>query len=245
MYVGELPVKFVKGKGQGGGGAITNAELWYHMRATSQRPLVLYGSICRADRAKAYGQLHRMTGASRYGRLRLWRTWVRHSRKGNLPVQFCRLRRVILHDGSKVWRKGGTQKIDGYSALFRKEVARRGVTTANSETLRDMVFFHQFLNWQSANPIADAKEGRHLEVSGKTAFANFCRAAKRRDETAQLYRDFEEQEEDEDQNAGLEEAEAEDEAVPGEVVPEEIASEEENEEERLAEVEGHSPHEEA
>ena len=90
--------------------------------------------------------------ASRYGRLRLWRTWVRHSRKGNLPVQFCRLRRVILHDGSKVWRKGGTQKIDGYWALLRKEVARRGVTTANSETLRDMVFFHQFLNWQSADP---------------------------------------------------------------------------------------------
>jgi hypothetical protein len=242
--VGELPVKFVKGQGQGGGGAITNAELWYHMRATSDRPLVLHGSICHTDRAKAYGQLHRMTGAIRYGRLRLWRTWVRHSRKGNLPVQFCRLRRIILHDGSKVWRKGGTQKIDGYWALLRKEVARRGVTTERSELLRDMVFFHQFLYWQSANPIADAKEGKHLEASGKTVFANFCRAAKRRDATSQLYRDLEEQEEDGEQDAGLQEAEEEDQAAPEAVMQGEIASENEDEEERLAGVEEHSPNEE-
>ena len=138
-----MPIAFISGAGQGGGGPISSLQLQCHMRLAGDskyppfnEPLVRENFIIHTDGAKAYAELHRMTGKPVYRRLNLWRTWVRHSRKKNRPVQFCRLRRVILADGSRVWRKGGTQKLDGYWALLRKEVARRGVRTSDSASAR-------------------------------------------------------------------------------------------------------------
>jgi hypothetical protein len=142
VYLGELPVTFTKGAGQGGGGAISEQELWDHMRADTDFPVVQKGSIVHTDRVKSYAHLHRCTGRSRYAHLGLWRTWVHHSFKKAKPRQFCRLRRVILKtSGEKVWRKGDTQKLDGYWPLLHRKVSRKATRTELVPYLRDMVFF--------------------------------------------------------------------------------------------------------
>ena len=63
-----------------------------------------------------------------------------------------------------LWRKGGTQKKDGFWALVRKHVSRRAVPSANLAVLREMAYFYQWLYWRSTDPIRDANHGRHKEA---------------------------------------------------------------------------------
>ena len=55
------------------------------------------------------------------------------------PVQFVVRKTVQLLNGDWVWRKGGTQKKDGFWALVRKHVSRRAVPSANLAVLHEMV----------------------------------------------------------------------------------------------------------
>ena len=100
-----------------------------------------------------------------YAKFGIWVTQVRHSRKQNekgqwFPAQYVVRKKVQLISGQWVWRKGGTQKKDGFWALVRKYVSRRGVTTDRVDILRHMAYFDQWRYWQSLDPIADALRGR-------------------------------------------------------------------------------------
>ena len=63
--------------------------------------------------------------------------------------------------GSWEWRKGGTQKKDGFWVLVRRHVSRRATTSANIDLLREMVLFFQWLYWRAWDQVLDAARGRH------------------------------------------------------------------------------------
>ena len=76
-------------------------------------------------------------------------------------IMACLAQRVKLSDGSWEWRKGGTQKKDGFWSLVRRFVSRRAVKSSNHDMLRKMAFFYQWIYWRSNDPIGDAIRGRH------------------------------------------------------------------------------------
>ena len=90
-----------------------------------------------------------------------------------------------------MWRKGGTQKIDGSWALLRKEVSRRSVTNEQATILPEMVFVHQFLYWRSSDPIRDAWAGKRESPQPRNHFEAFCAVTKRRDATLRLWEGLE------------------------------------------------------
>lgn len=151
VYWGELEDREVAA-GQGGGGKINAEEVKYHVlergseHGYSARPLFHPWSVLHTDMSSEYLKLHRLTGLERYRRLKLWHTFVRHSRKKNaegvwMPVQFTVRKRITVKSGAVDWRKGGTQKKDGFWASVRKHVSRRGVINKNRELLRQMSYF--------------------------------------------------------------------------------------------------------
>ena len=173
-YWGELETRTTE-CAKGGGGKLAETELHHHVLQRGHeggyvsRPLIAHGSVMHTDTASTYMQLHRQTGKDWYRKLGVWVTQVRHSRKkddkGNwLPVQFCVRKRVKLLSGEWVWRKGGTQKKDGFWAALRKHVSRRAVPSSNSKLLRQMALVFQWVWWRSADPMVDAMKGRR---SGK------------------------------------------------------------------------------
>ena len=89
-----------------------------------------------------------------------------------LPVQFCIRKKVKVRSGCSQWRKGGTQKKDGFWAIVRKHVARRAVRTTDRDTLRHMSYFFQWLYWRSAHPVADAFKGRRSRAPSMDLFGN-------------------------------------------------------------------------
>ena len=132
----------------------------------TSRSLLYPGSVLHTDTASSYAQIHRRSENPLYKNLGIWVTQIRHSRKQTeqgawLPVEYVRRKRVQLLDGSWVWRKGGTQKKDGFWALIRKHVSRRAITTVHADTLREMAWFYQWMYWRSWDPISDALRGRH------------------------------------------------------------------------------------
>lgn len=169
-YWGELETRTSKSK-KGGGGKLGVEELQAHVLQRGSeagfrsRCLLHPGSVLHTDTASAYVQLHRLSGHLKYSKFGFWVTQVRHSRKQNdkgqwLPVQYVVRKKVQLRSGQWVWRKGGTQKKDGFWALVRKHVSRRATTTERIDVLRHMAYFYQWLYWQSSDPIADALRGR-------------------------------------------------------------------------------------
>jgi hypothetical protein len=153
---------------QGGGGPIADQEVEEHMLGRSSgRALLAPWSVLHTDGAKAYQKLHRSSGNPIFKHLHLWHTFVRHSRKKGpdgkmMPVQFVIRKRVKLKSGGWEWRKGGTQKKDGFWRLVRRHVSRRGVTTTQRDSIRHMGRFFQWLYWKSEDPMRDAMNGRHL-----------------------------------------------------------------------------------
>ena len=152
-YWGRLETRFTESK-KGGGGKLGIEELKYHMLRRGEelgycpRPLLAPGSILHADTASSYMRLHRLEQDPRHAFYKYWVTQVRHSRKqderGNwLPVQYVIWKKVQLPDGTWVWRKGGTQKKDGFWASVRRHVSRRAVSSDKQPVLQQMAYFFQ------------------------------------------------------------------------------------------------------
>ena len=188
-YWGELDTRYTTAK-QGGGGKLGTEEWQHHMLRRGDkygyrtRPLIAYGSIVHTDTANTYMQMHRLGKNPVYQHLGLWVTQVRHSRKKNAegkmqPVQFVVRKKVQLIDGQWVWRKGGTQKKDGFWALVRRHISRRAVPSANLPVLREMAYMYQWLYWQSSDPIADAQAGRHASPRPKDMLLELGQLRKR------------------------------------------------------------------
>ena len=96
-----------------------------------------------------------------------------------LPLQYAFRKKVQLLNGAWVWRKGGTQKKDGFWASIRRHFSRRAVPTGRMGILRHMAYFHQWLYWRSSDPISDAQCGRHCGP-GCTDMLSALRALRRR-----------------------------------------------------------------
>ena len=125
----------------------------------------------RAERAAELGTIGGRTEvwASRYRHLRLVHTAVVHNTKPGRKRQFVVMRRCHFQpedaavirargddpflEGCVSWRKGGTQKVDGYWRTLRKRVAHRGYNTSMAEALRTLVLVHQWSHF--AGPGAD------------------------------------------------------------------------------------------
>ena len=117
-------------------------------------------------RAEAQEELGTVAGrteewASRYRHLRLVHTAVVHSyNKPGFRRQYVAMRRchfqaedaeVIRQSGQDMflignvsWRKGGTQKVDGYWRLLRLRVANRGMNTCSDRQMQERVLVHQW-----------------------------------------------------------------------------------------------------
>lgn len=125
-----------------------------------------------AEAAEELGTLagRREEWASRYRHLRLVHTAVVHKHKPGTRRQFVVMRRCNFQpqdaavvraqgddpflQGNVSWRKGGTQKVDGYWRTLRRRVAHRGYNTGDmAEGLRDMVLVHTWSH--SAGPGTD------------------------------------------------------------------------------------------
>ena len=174
VYFNDLEDRYTAA-GQGGGGKIQETEVAHHfLRAWLRdlghepRPLLARWSVLHTDGADAYRKLHRETGMlEKYGAFHWWHTWVRHSKKKcketgvMLPVQFAVRKMIKLKNGRIAWRKGGTQKKDGWFAGVRKHVARRSHATDDRNGIRELVYFYQWCYWRTRDPEADAIRGCH------------------------------------------------------------------------------------
>jgi hypothetical protein len=173
VYMGWLEDRLADNT-KGGGGKISDREVEEQVLRTNlrqlgyvPRPLLAPWGVWHTDGAQAYRALHRETGTDTYRALGYWHTWVRHSRKKNpetgkmMPVQFCVRKKIKVKNGATEWRKGGTQKKDGFFALLRRLVSRRACTTVNRRTLRGMLYFFQWQYWRTRDPEQDALRGHH------------------------------------------------------------------------------------
>ena len=174
VYFNDLEDRYTEA-GKGGGGKIQEEEVAHHfLRAwlrdigVEPRPLLARWSVLHIDGADAYRELHHETSIlEKYGAFKWWHTWVRHSKKkckvtgAMLPVQFAARKRIKLEDGSVAWRKGGTQKKDGWFAGVRKHVSRRAHATDDCNGIRELVYFFQWCYWRTRDPEADAIRGCH------------------------------------------------------------------------------------
>ena len=164
MYLHLLPDRFVKNAGQGGGGALSDAELHAALRISTEHPVVKKRSILHTDSAKAYkkvgpmmwpepGAHHQASeGAEAYRTLELTHINVTHRRKVGQPIQFVAYRDIDLPDGSKYRVKGGTETIDGWWAWLRGRVSRKAfntgeVSTDKRDALYRQVRFSQWIFW--------------------------------------------------------------------------------------------------
>ena len=124
-----------------------------------------------AERAEELGTLAGRTEwwASRYRHLRLVHTAVVHKKKPGKRRQYVMMRRCHFmpedaevlrargHEpflvGNVTWRKGGTQKVDGYWRTLRRRTANRGANSRIGDLMRRKVLAHQ---WSHAlGPAAD------------------------------------------------------------------------------------------
>lgn len=160
----ELPLRYTGGAGQGGGGALSVAELDAVFRVDSDSQLVAPESVIHTDSAKSYkrlgpfrwpgpGALHgayelgegeerpdhkRMSQLfeQRYLRHKWVYAVVVHKKKFGENSNWAVTRRIRLADGTWTERKGGTQTIDGFWARLRLNVARKGVQSGPAGSLK-------------------------------------------------------------------------------------------------------------
>ena len=164
IFLEKLEDRAVQGSGQGGGGALSHAELKKVLRPDSQ-PRLLPESILHTDSAKAYRKLgatmrrpapgshhEAFEEESDYRHLKYAHTNVTHKKKVGERIRYV-LKRTVTIDGTEREVLAGTQKIDGYWATMRREVGKRAVqtgATAASEKrkrLHQLVRVHQWHYW--------------------------------------------------------------------------------------------------
>ena len=163
LYI--LPDRFAKAAGQGGGGALTVAELKEVLRIGSEKPALLPKSILHTDSAKAYkrvgpmrwsqrGALHeKFEDGSDFAELKYTHTNVTHKKKPGQPVKYVEQFTVELPDGTSKEVLGGTEKVDGFWATLRRLIGRKGVNTGARDKTAKRDWFHknvrvaQWLYW--------------------------------------------------------------------------------------------------
>ena len=159
----KLPSRIVQGAGQGGGGALSIEELSNVMRLSSDKPLLLPGSVLHTDSAKAYrrvgplqwpanGALHDPDFYGAYADFRYVHTNVTHKKKVGQKTNYVLKKTIKTAAGTTREVKGGTQQIDGYWTTLRTAVSRTGVNTGEHgtpvcERLHKLVRVHQWHYW--------------------------------------------------------------------------------------------------
>ena len=157
VWLERLPYRITEA-GQGGGGPISVEEMRSALLLDSDEPVLALGSVCHTDGAKAYKTLKSPLHDGRLveGDLRLSHTCVKH--KPPHP-EFSKRMRVDVWVGDRFQeqvRAGGTQKVDGFFAAFRKVVGRRPFNTVGSDDskadrMEEVMRFHvrlfQFKHW--------------------------------------------------------------------------------------------------
>ena len=117
---------------------------------------IAVGSVCHTDSAKAYKKLdseeplpclyNGALGGPSFAHLKLAHSNVRH--KPPHP-EFTRKFKLKIFDGRQ-WveeiRVGGTQKLDGFFATFRREVGKRPINTTGLLLLRLRQWRHNFMS---------------------------------------------------------------------------------------------------
>ena len=135
VWLERLPYRITQA-GQGGGGPISVQEMKDALLLESDQPVLALGSVCHTDGAKAYKQLASTGSAlhdgslTQFDDLKLARTCVRH--KPPHP-EFSKLLTANVWTGNRFEpqpRLGGTQKLDGFFASFRRIVGRKPLNTA-------------------------------------------------------------------------------------------------------------------
>ena len=135
--------------GQGGGGPLSVDEMREALLLDSDEPVLGEGSVCHTDGAKAYRNL---AGALYNGSLKdfeclkLGHTCVKHKPPNPEFTKVLSTRVWTGVEFEEQSRWGGTQKLDGFFAGFRKDVGKRPMNTAGStiETANRMeVLMHQ------------------------------------------------------------------------------------------------------
>ena len=137
IWISPLPYRITEG-GQGGGGPISLEELQGAMWAQNGESRIRERWVCHTDGARTYKQLGVMESPlldtslfhHDFGSLKLADTAVKH--KPPKP-EFAKTFNVKVWSG-RGWvmeeRQGGTQKLDGFFASFRREVGRKPFNTA-------------------------------------------------------------------------------------------------------------------
>ena len=143
IWISPLPYRITEG-GQGGGGPISLEELQGAVWAQNGESRICEGSVCHTDGARTYKQLGVMESPlletsvfhHDFGSLKLAHTAVKH--KPPKP-EFAKTFNVKVWNG-RGWvmeqRHGGTQKLDGFFASFRREVGRKPFNTAGPSLKR-------------------------------------------------------------------------------------------------------------
>ena len=136
VWIDSLPYRISRGDGQGGGGPISVAEMRQHLLLDSDEPVLAVGPVCHTDSAKAYRNLASPLYDGTlmdFEHLKLGHTCVKH--KPPRP-EFSKEIQTQVWSGNafeEQIRCGGTQKLDGFFAGFRRDVGARAL---NSVSLR-------------------------------------------------------------------------------------------------------------
>ena len=204
IWLTQLPYRITEG-GQGGGGPISLEELKSAILLEDGDSRICQGSVCHTDGARTYKQLgdvdspllDREVFDVEFSDLHLAHTAVKH--KPPRP-EFAKTFQVKVWTGS-AWvqeeRQGGTQKLDGFFASFRREVGRRPFNTAGpslqtaanmEQHLHERVRCFQFAYWLSGSDLFQVFGAlRSAELSGGASWATLApfladRASAKKDE---------------------------------------------------------------
>ena len=169
VWLAPLPYRISEG-GQGGGGPISLDELREAFLMPDGSSRIAPGSVCHTDSARTYKQLGTMDSPlfdrevfhSEFESLHLAHTAVRH--KPPKP-EFAKTFNVKVWNGA-TWvmqeRVGGTQKLDGFFASFRREVGRKPFNTSGptlesadkmEQHLHERMRCFQLAFWLSGNDL--------------------------------------------------------------------------------------------
>ena len=153
VWLQRLPYRVTQA-GQGGGGPLSLEEMKEALLLESDKPVLAEGSVCHTDGAKAYRALASPTtegplvdgSLTKFG-LKLAHTAVKH--KPPHP-EFTKRFEVNVWTGEsfeKQVRLGGTQKLDGFFASFRRVVGRKpfnnvGASDESAPRMEELMHFH-------------------------------------------------------------------------------------------------------
>ena len=138
----------VSESGQGGGGPISQYELDEAIMPWSDEPRLSLGSVCHTDGAKVYRNLASPLyngSLMQYEWMYLGHTCVKHKPPNPEFTKKISTRVWDGHTFNNEIRWGGTQKLDGFFAGFRRVVGKRPFNTAGPSDDSRALSLEQFL----------------------------------------------------------------------------------------------------